>query len=131
MSPNPRCVLPSDEVGKVDNLFREHRIHHVPVVNDENKVVGIVSKSDFLYLLRGFTAGETDRFREQALLRAFKVHEIMSKEVVTIRAEEPIRKAVEMLAENRFRGMPVVDDEDVIVGIVTTHDIVDMVARLE
>ena len=116
---------PNDPVLVLDEIFRENRIHHVPVV-EEGNVVGIISKSDFLYLLRGFTQNSVDRFRETAKLRAFKVHEIMQDEVVTIEQDATIQKAVAILAENRFRCLPVTDGKT-LVGIVTTHDIIDMV----
>lgn len=129
MSTDLKCVAPTDPVARIDELFKEYRIHHVPVISKENNVLGVISKSDFLFLLRGFTDNDTDRFRKQAMLRAFKVAEIMTKEVTTIHVDDTIKKAVEILAENRFRSLPVVDDEGVIRGIVTTHDIVDLVNR--
>ena len=124
-------VGPDDAIASVDKIFQEYRIHHIPVINDDRNVVGVISKSDFLYLLRGFTDNETDRFRKQAMLRAFKVNEIMTKEVVTIKTTDPIKKAVALLAENRFRALPVIDEASVIRGIVTTHDIIDMVNALD
>jgi acetoin utilization protein AcuB len=131
MSTNLKTVEPEDPVSKVDQIFQEHRIHHIPVVNQGNHVIGVISKSDFLYLLRGFTENEMDRFRQQAMLRAFKSHEIMTKDPVTIQTTETIKKAVSLLAENRFRALPVVDENDLLKGIITTHDIVDMVNQIE
>lgn len=130
MTPDPHRVHPEDAVAALHRIFKEHRLHHVPVIGEKDEVVGIISKSDFLYLLRGFTAHETDRFREEAMLRAFKVQEIMQSEVVTIRDDAPIIEAVNILSENRFRSLPVVDAEGGLVGIVTTHDIIDMVKAL-
>lgn len=117
---------PSDPVAVLDKIFKEHRIHHVPVI-EEGKVVGIISKSDFLFLLRGFTQNAVDSFRETAKLQAFKVNEIMQQEVVTLRRTDTIKRAVEILAENRFRCLPVVDEHENLTGIITTHDIIDMV----
>ena len=74
---------------------------------------------------------ETDRFRESAKLRGFKVKEIMHDRVVTIQDDTPIRQVVAILAENRFRALPVVNSNSELVGIVTTHDIIDMVNELE
>lgn len=126
MSTNLRTAGPNDPVLVIDEIFKKNRIHHVPVTED-GKVVGIISKSDFLYLLRGFTQNAVDSFRETAKLRAFKVHEIMEKHVETIGDDTTIKKVVEILAENRFRCLPVVDSEQNLIGIVTTHDIIDMV----
>ena len=102
MTPNPLTVGPDSAATDLDTLFKEHRIHHVPVIDDNDNVVGIVSKSDFLYLLRGYTAHQSDRFRE----------------------------AVRLLAENRYRALPVVNDKGNLVGIITTHDIINLVNEL-
>lgn len=131
MSTDLKCLTPDDPVSEVDRIFQEHRIHHIPVINSEKAVVGVISKSDFLYLLRGFTEDKTDRFRKKAMLRAFKVTEIMTEKPVTMTVDEPIKKAVSLLAENRFRAIPVIDEEGIIAGIVTTHDIIDMVNEWE
>ncbi len=127
MTKELKVVNPDSPATEIDTLFKENRIHHIPVLNEERKVVGIVGKSDFLYLLRGYTSHETDRFRETAKLRAFKALEIMHKEVETVVETAPVKEAVRLLAENRYQALPVVDEAGRISGIVTTHDILDMV----
>lgn len=127
MTKDPHTVMPDSPATELDVLFKENRIHHVPVIDEERKVVGIVGKSDFLYLLRGYTAHESDRFRESAKLRAFKSHEIMHQDVETIREDASIKEAVRLLSENRYRALPVVDEKDTLTGILTTHDIIDLV----
>ncbi len=131
MTTDLKTAGPEDATAVLDEIFRHNRFHHVPIVNEEKRVVGIISKSDFLYLLRGYTVHETDRFREAAKLRSFKINEIMVEKVVTIPEDTPIREAVAILAENRFRALPVVNKKSELVGIVTTHDIIDMVNELE
>jgi len=128
MATDIKQVDPDDETTVLKNLFEQYRIHHVPVTTD-GKVVGIISKSDFLFLLRGFTENDMDRFRESAKLRAYRVSEIMHKEVTTIRTTDSVQKAVTLLAENRFRALPVVDEDELLRGIVTTHDIIDLLNR--
>ncbi|NBC06226.1 MAG: CBS domain-containing protein [Bacteroidetes bacterium] len=128
MTKEPRTVLPDSPATELDTLFKENRIHHVPVVDEEHKVVGIVGKSDFLYLLRGYTVHESDRFREAAKLRAFKAEEIMYKEEVeTLQEDQPIKEAVRLLSENRYQALPIVDHRGKLTGILTTHDIIDIV----
>lgn len=130
MTPNPLTVGPDSAATDLDTLFKENRIHHVPVIDDNDNVVGIVSKSDFLYLLRGYTAHQSDRFREAAKLRSFKAMEIMEEEVETIQETAQLREAVRLLAENRYRALPVVNDKGNLVGIITTHDIINLVNKL-
>ncbi len=127
MTDNPRTVTPDSPATELDILFKENRIHHVPVIDEERKVIGIVGKSDFLYLLRGYTAHESDRFRESAKLRAFKCQEIMHEQVETIPEDASVKEAVRLLSENRYQALPVVDKDGVLSGILTTHDIIDLV----
>lgn len=123
MSTDLKTASPDDPVGHINEIFQEHRIHHVPVVNGEKEVVGIVSKSDFLYLLKGFTENNIDTYLREAKMRSFKVHEIMAEQVETISEDQPIKKAVSILAENRFRALPVVNQKNMLVGIITPNDI--------
>ena len=130
MSTDLKTARAEDPVSVIDEHLRKYRIHHVPVVNDENEVVGIVSKSEYLYLLRGFTVNQTDSFRELAKLKAFKVNEIMESDVETVLDSATVKEVVAILAENRFRSLPVVDGQSKLVGIVTTHDVEEMVNQL-
>lgn len=123
MSTDLKTAKPTDAVAVVDNYFKENRIHHVPVVNEDEEVVGVVSKSDFLYLLRGFTENDVDVFVREAKLRSFKVHEIMAKEIEVLAETADVRSAVSLLAQNRFRCIPVVDKNNKLVGLVTPVDI--------
>lgn len=129
MSKELKTVAPDSPATEIDTLFKENRIHHIPVLDEKRNVVGIVGKSDFLYLLRGYTSHETDRFRETAKLRAFKAMEIMQEEVETLSENDPIKKAVQLLAENRYQALPVLNAKGSICGIVTTHDILDLVNK--
>lgn len=127
MTKEPKTVLADSAATELDTLFKENRIHHVPVVDENRKVVGIVGKSDFLYLLRGYTVHESDRFREAAKLRAFKAEEIMYKDVETLQDNKPIKEAIRLLSENRYQALPIVDENDALTGILTTHDVIDLV----
>lgn len=123
MSTDLRTAKETDQVAVVDNYFKENRIHHVPVIDEEDEVVGMVSKSDFLYLLRGFTENDIDVFVREAKLRSFKVHEIMAKDIEVLPQSADIRSAVSLLAQNRFRSVPVVDENNKLAGLVTPIDI--------
>ena len=123
MTSDPHTASAKDPVQVLDDIFKINRIHHVPVINDEEEVTGIVSKSDFLYLLKGFTDNKLDTYIRAAKLRSFKVGEIMEEDVETLNDSATIKQAVSILAENRFRCLPIVDDNNHLLGIVTPNDI--------
>jgi len=71
MSTDLKTISPEDDLMKVKELFDNNDFHHIPVI-EEDQIVGILSKSDYLYFLRGYTNNDMDRFIEAAKLRAFK-----------------------------------------------------------
>ena len=129
MSTDLKTARATDPVAHLDELFKEHRIHHVPVIDEENELVGVVSKSDFLYLLKGFTDNKVDTFIRAAKLRSFKVGEIMEDEVESIPDTSTVKDAVTKLAENRYRCLPIIDANKKLIGIVTPNDILKYISE--
>ncbi len=113
-------VEPTDTMAKVDQIFKENSFHHIPVVQNE-RVIGIIAKPDFLYFLRGNSNSENDRFIQNARLRSFRVEEIMTREVVCAEASDSTQSVLDILLERRFRAVPV-QENGKLVGIVTTFD---------
>jgi len=124
MSTNLKVVMPTDSIKKVQDLFETHKVHHLPVV-DAKKILGIVSKSDFLYFVKD---NSERKLIEKTLLNYWKVAEIMTKEVTTVQKEDTIMKALEIFARNQFHCLPVLDGE-VLVGIVTPYDFIKKVIK--
>jgi len=119
-------VAPDDTMNKVQAIFQEHHIHHIPVV-DKDKVVGIISYSDYLKLLHGFTIFNTQKSEEynDAIMRSLLVREVMVKQVAKLRPEDKIELAADIFRENLFHAMPVVDNDGKLKGIITTFDLLN------
>jgi CBS domain-containing protein len=116
-------VSPDDPMTKVKEIFRVNNIHHIPVV-DADKVVGIISESDYLRLLHGFTLFKTEKSEtyNDAILRSLLTGEVMTKQVATLAPDDSLLMAVGFFRENLFHALPVVSDGS-LVGIVTTFDL--------
>ncbi|MCB0569667.1 MAG: CBS domain-containing protein [Phaeodactylibacter sp.] len=117
-------VGPDDTMKRVQDIFRMNNIHHIPVVLD-GKVAGIVSKSDYLRLLHGFTLFKTEKSAEynDAIMRSLLVGEVMTKQVATLSPEDTVEMAAGFFRENLFHALPVVS-KGLLVGIVTTFDLI-------
>ena len=122
MSDKLISVGPEDTIKKVEQLFRENRIHHLPVEED-GKLVGIVSKSDYLFFKRGFNDETTDNRIDEFRMKTRKVKDIMTKGIARLESSERIGVAVEVFKENLFHAIPIVDN-DRLVGMITTFDII-------
>ena len=101
-----------------------NNIHHLPVVV-EGKVIGILSKSDYLRLLHGFTLFKTEKSTEynDAIMRSLLVGEVMTKQVATLAPDDTLEMAAGFFRENLFHALPVVS-KGKLVGILTTFDLI-------
>ena len=127
MSTDLKLLMPDDPMKKAQDLFETHQVHHLPVV-EFKKILGIVSKSDFLYFIRHVEKGSGDDLIQQTLLNSWKVEEVMTKKVETVQKNDTIMKALEFFARNKFHCLPVLDG-DVLVGIVTPYDFIKKVIK--
>ncbi len=116
------CLTPTDSVLAVHNVFRENRIHHIPIVHNA-QLVGIVSKSDYLFFQKGFAETEVDQQIENLRLSAFTVNDIMTRGIAKLQSTDRISVAIEIFNENLFHAIPIVDG-DKLVGILTTFDLI-------
>jgi len=119
-------VNPADKLTVVKEIFDKHPIHHIPVVRFK-EIVGIISKTDFMHFLRGFSRNEEDRFVNYARLRAYTAEDIMTKGLAKLAPGQRINVALDIFLTNRFHAIPVVEEGD-LVGIVTTFDIIKALA---
>jgi CBS domain-containing protein len=120
-------VKPEDCVNKVAEIFGKNNIHHIPVINEEGIVEGIVSSTDFNRIQHGMTLfkiKDAEAFNS-ALFRSLLVKEVMTTKVVKMNWNDTVEMAIGIFKENLFHAMPVVDDENKLVGILTTFDLLN------
>lgn len=104
-------ISPDETVAEAQDIMDIEGISGLPVVNDENIVVGIISRRD-IKPLRGKRMNR-------------KVREAMTQNVVTITESADLDTALDLAYENKVERLPVVSDNDEIVGIVTMKDILE------
>lgn len=116
-------VNPKDTLSTVKRKFDEHTIHHLPVVRYK-ELVGIISKTDLLYFMKGLRVNESSDVQKNAIrLSHYCAKDIMTTGLATVESNEPLRTALEIFKENILHALPVVENNELI-GIITTHDIV-------
>lgn len=116
-------VNPGDKLKVVDDIFHQHRIHHIPVV-DGRKIIGMISKSDLLHFVRGFTSRKEDLDANEADLQSHTAEEIMTRHLAKVEPSDRVNVVLEVFKENLFHAIPVVNEDDELVGIITTFDII-------
>lgn len=127
MTPNPIVVGATESLAVVAKIFSTNNLHHLPVIS-EGKLVGLVSKSDFLLFKRGFNTNEVDNIEEEVRLKNYTAGHIMTSRLAKLEPSDRINVALEVFKENLFHALPVVENDRVI-GIVTTYDIINHLAK--
>ncbi len=119
MTEHPLTAELDDTIGQADQIMDEAAIRHLPVVRDK-ELVGIITDRDIRSFLSGRLLG-TPQEREKAMNP--KVSAVMTSTPISLSPDDELRDAVELFIEEKVGGIPVVDDEEGLVGIVTYVDV--------
>lgn len=123
------AVGPEDDLANLRDLLYRHRIRHMPVVDEEGELVGLVSHRDLLQSPL-FTEESIDGVPSRSVLARYQVAEMMTRDVVAVDPETDIRVAAEIMLTRKLGCLPVVEGHQV-VGILTEADFVRFLARGE
>jgi CBS domain-containing membrane protein len=117
----------NDQVSVADDLMRAGRIRHLPVLDEEGELCGVVSQRDLFRgaLARALGYGE---LAQRKLLATLAVKEVMTTDVVTATPEIAIAEAARLMLDRKIGCLPVVDGRR-LVGIITEADFVALAAR--
>lgn len=126
-----RDVLSVDEQDNLLHLLesmRALRFRHTPVT-DQGRLVGLLSERDLLRVSASSllpNGNEADRF----LQKRFSVRDVMVRDVTAVAPTTTLREAARLLRTGRIGCLPVVDEHNVLLGLVTSTDFVGLVERL-
>jgi CBS domain-containing protein len=120
MSKKLITLHPKDKVKRAKEIFEEYDIRHIPIAV-MNKVVGIMSKGDILYL-EGVVTNGFDKFIQESMLNSMTIDQVMTTNVVSAKSDQSINDVINVMVELKINAIPVVK-EDELVGLVTTFDI--------
>ena len=127
---------------EVAGLLDRHRISGLPVVDNDDKVVGVISETDLVRCQAARPADSRARiFRKSALRRsgrraaavgrATTAEELMSTPAVTVHPEQPVADAARVMERHHVDRLPVVDEEDRLIGIATRRDLLRVFLRTD
>jgi acetoin utilization protein AcuB len=119
MTRDPMTLTPTETVGQADELMTQNRFRQIPIVT-KKELVGIVTDRDVRSFLSGsLLANSQDR--DRALNTP--VQEIMTTDPITASPDDDLQEILEVLIEEKIGGIPVVDETEGLVGIVTYVDV--------
>ena len=129
MTPDVVAVKPETSLLKCRNLLKEKNIRRLPVVDGDNRVVGIVSDRD----VRGASPSKATTLEVhemQYLLAELKARDIMTPRPLTVKPEATVEEAALLMLDRKIGGLPVVNDDGALVGIITDQDLFKLLVEI-
>ena len=116
-------LSPGDDLTELLDRMADEHIRHMPIVDRDGDLVGLVTDRSLAQIALSGDAGELTLSAQRELLRRRRIREIMTTEVDTVEPDQSLREAAELLLENKVGCLPVVEGTHV-VGILTESDFV-------
>ncbi len=114
-------VAPDETIANACRLMDEHRIRRIPVIDQENKLLGIISKEDLKKALPSAVDASLDE-ASRALANQVKVDTFMTRTPITVEPIDTLEKVAAIMRKHKIGGIPVIDG-NFLVGIITESDI--------
>ena len=115
MTQQPTCCSGQDNVVKAAQMMKSENVGSIPVVesSESGKLIGIITDRDITLNV----------VAESLSPEQVHVSEAMSRDLIVCRRDDPVMKAVEAMATHQVRRIPVVDNQNIIVGIISQGDV--------
>jgi len=129
MSHDPIMVSPATAMLDASNIMHKYDIRRLPVVDNNGKLVGIVTRGD----IREASASDANSlsiWELKYLLTKVKIEQIMTHNPITVYFTDTIDTAASLMLENKVGGLPVIDPlYGTLLGIITESDIFRLIVR--
>lgn len=117
MRRNPKFVPPDMLIGTAWSALQDHRVKQLPVVGEEDRVVGLLTESNLLR--RMIVSGSGDMLQ----VPRDPVQDVMTRPVITADPMTDIRRIARVMADYKFPAIPITESDHSLAGIVTRGDI--------
>lgn len=127
-------VDPKDTLERVHSIFQREDFHHLPVLEPDGRLVGMMSKADYYQLQDSFTIfrkAEDAETQNRRLFRSLLVEEVMAVKLAVLCPTDTVATALGYFQKNRFRAIPIVSDDQHLLGIVTPLDLLNYAFKEE
>jgi CBS domain-containing protein len=142
MTPTPITVTPEMPLKEAIAILVENKISGLPVIDGKGELLGILSESDLMWqetgvepppyimILDSIIYLQNPARYEKEIHKALgqTVADVMSDKPITIKGNQPVKKAAQLLHDKQIRRLPVLDDQDLVIGIITQGDIIRAMA---
>lgn len=124
------CAKVNDKVSQVEKIMRDRSIRHLPIVDDKNKLVGILTQRDIFRIQSPHRDEDGNWFYNSETLDTYILANIMTKNPFTLSPEDTVATALLAMYAKKFGCIPIVYENHELAGIVTQTDILGMAVRI-
>jgi CBS domain-containing membrane protein len=128
MTPKVFTIRDDKKLVAVQEIMNWARVRHIPVVDAENHLVGMISHRDLLHAAISSVLPISTPERRQHL-GTIDIEKVMKTPVVTIGPDAPVQQAARRMRESKIGCLPVIAD-GALAGIISEHDLLGIVERL-
>ena len=129
MTKKPYTININEPFSDAWDMFKTYDIRHLPVVDDDGILKGIVTQRDLYRIQSPRVALEGELLYDRATLDSHILKTVMVKEVFTLLPDDTLGAAIQAMARERYGCIPVVDEHKYLVGIVTQANIFKAIAE--
>ncbi len=122
MIPSPITIRPDQSVSEAVDLMSENKLHRLPVVDDQEKLIGLVTES-VISRNTPNSASSLSVYELNYLLNKLKISDIMIRDVITIGKDALLEEAATVLRKYDIGCLPVTEEDGRLIGIITHNDI--------
>ena len=127
MSKNLITLYLDDDLNKAKALFSQHSIHHILILDDEDKLAGVITDRD-LFMHLSPTVGTNKESHKDVSLLQKRIHQIMARKLIVATAKQSLHEAVLLFHDKHVSCLPIVNNDNKPIGIITWRDILKVIA---
>ncbi len=121
-------VITAKENTTIEEVFeklKDNHIHHIPIVNEQEEIVGLISYQDVVKLFHPSTTYNHPQgwLKTKGFLQSLLAKEIMTKNIYSLNPDSQLSDAIELLLENQFHCIPIISNKKIL-GMLTPFDII-------
>jgi acetoin utilization protein AcuB len=116
-------IGPDLTIGEAKKIMSENSIRHLPVIDDEGLLIGIVTDRDMRDAMPSTLKKKADYEKNLAIIKNYKIQDIMTRDLLTIYPYYTIQDTLLVIQKKKVGALPVVDEEGRLKGILSTRDL--------
>lgn len=128
MTEDLQVVEKHKELHNVVDILTEYSVQHVPIV-EEGRLVGLVSAGDIMEYSMDVLSKRFGQPPDNSKIKHAKIEEIMQTDLITLSTRSTVLAAAEILSRGDIHSVPIIDDQENLVGIVTSSDLINFLTN--